>query len=664
MAARCPELESVEESQNDSNTSSEPEPPTAKKKKTSLLGAAKYRTTFKSEWSKLYPVKAVRNNKHSFYCVPCLKTIRCDHQGLKDVKDHCSTESHKNLTKAAKTQPSVANMFGSGDSTKQSAVTRAEVLTTNFLIQHNLPLATSDHLGPLFRAIFPDSEIAKQYGCARTKTMAIINKALGPHCHSYVVQHCQKHPFSIGIDGSSDTDVEKMNPATVRIFDINRSKTVTSHFYHMCVTSGRDASKAATLFDVFEEKIEADDAFAKIMGISAEELLIDQYYWFEKSTKGKGILLEYMQFCNQEYGKILKHSSTRWLSLERCIQRTIEKYAGLKSYFLSEDAADARFKRLHKAFENPLTEVSLFFHNASIPLFTNFNKLLQSDEPSIHIVYDSVIKLATTLGNRIIKVEVMKKPLNEINLQDPTIYIPLASIHLGGMTKFTLQRLLNQGDISQTVYTRFLTAACEYFKAAFQYVLSKFPLNDELLKHARWINVQKRSQAKWESVEYFLSRFQSALNTVNIDELYDEFCDYKSLTDEDIGLTAWKEAKVVDGSVNDQEIFHYRVDILWWHLSQMVIPESSAKRFCHLQNVAELVVVLPHSNAGEERLFSMVRKNKTDSRSSLKLEGTLSNLLAMKLQYPQDTSPCFKFNPDENLISAAKKAAKEYNRGH
>ena len=96
----------------------------------------------------------------------------------------------------------------------------------------------------------------------------------------------------------------------------------------------------------------------------------------------------------------------------------------------------------------------------------------------------------------------------------------------------------------------------------------------------------------------------------------------------------------------------------------MVISESSAKSFCHLQNVAELVVVLPHSNAGEERLFSMVRKNKTDTRSSLKLEGTLLNLLAMKVQYPEDTSPCFKFNPDENLISAAKKAAKEYNRGH
>ena len=194
--------------------------------------------------------------------------------------------------------------------------------------------------------------------------------------------------------------------------------------------------------------------------------------------------------------------------------------------------------------------------------------------------------------------------------------------------------------------------------------MSKFPITDELLKHARGINVQKRSQAKWESVQYFLSRFQSALNTVNIDEMYDEFRAHQSLTDEDIGLIAWKEAKVVDASVNDQEIVHYREDILLWYISQMVIPESSARRFCHLQKVTEVVVLLPHSNAGEERLFSMVPKNKTDSRPSIKLEGTFSNSLAMKLQYREETSPCFKFNPDENLVSSAKQAAKEYNREH
>jgi hypothetical protein len=47
-------------------------------------------------------------------------------------------------------------------------VTNAEVLFTNFLIEHNVPIAVSDHAGSLFRKMFPDSEIAKKYGCART----------------------------------------------------------------------------------------------------------------------------------------------------------------------------------------------------------------------------------------------------------------------------------------------------------------------------------------------------------------------------------------------------------------------------------------------------------------------------------------------------------------
>ena len=80
-----------------------------------------------------------------------------------------------------------------------------------------------------------------------------------------------------------------------------------------------------------------------------------------------------------------------------------------------------------------------------------------------------------------------------------------------------------------------------------------------------------------------------------------------------------------------------RVDVLWRHIARLGIPETASKRFKYLPNVAELVLVLPHSNAGKEQLlFSIVRKNKTEnSRSSLTLEGTLSNLLAIKLQYPE-----------------------------
>jgi len=52
--------------------------------------------------------------------------------------------------------------------------------------------------------------------------------------------------------------------------------------------------------------------------------------------------------------------------------------------------------------------------------------------------------------------------------------------------------------------------------------------------------------------------------------------------------------------------------------------------------------VIPHSNAEEERLFSILRKNKTDSCSCLGLDGTLSNILAMKLAYPEEMTPSYK----------------------
>lgn len=58
---------------------------------------------------------------------------------------------------------------------------------------------------------------------------------------------------------------------------------------------------------------------------------------------------------------------------------------------------------------------------------------------------------------------------------------------------------------------------------------------------------------------------------------------------------------------------------------------------------------------GREAVDSMVCENKADSRSPLKLEGTLENLLEIKLHNPEETSPCLKFNPNENLLSSAKK---------
>ena len=45
----------------------------------------------------------------------------------------------------------------------------------------------------------------------------------------------------------------------------------------------------------------ANDAFSEVLGLSVENLCIDIFCWFDKSSKQKGKLNEYSQFCDQEY---------------------------------------------------------------------------------------------------------------------------------------------------------------------------------------------------------------------------------------------------------------------------------------------------------------------------------------------------------------------------
>ena len=72
------------------------------------------------------------------------------------------------------------------------------------------------------------------------------------------------------------------------------------------------------------------------------------------------------------------------------------------------------------------------------------------------------------------------------------------------------------------------------------------------------------------------------------------------------------------------------------------------------------MLTLPHSNAEEDRLFSMITKNKTKFRPSLKLDGTLSSILTIKCA---NVEPCHSFDPLE-VLETAKKATTTYNSLH
>ena len=75
------------------------------------------------------------------------------------------------------------------------------------------------------------------------------------------------------------------------------------------------------------------------------------------------------------------------------------------------------------------------------------------------------------------------------------------------------------------------------------------------------------------------------------------------------------------------------VDMLWGYLRGVKKLGTSELAFGLLFSVAEVVMYIPHSNAGEERNFSFVNKNQRPSGSSLKLEGTLYKQQNLNGQY-------------------------------
>ena len=131
------------------------------------------------------------------------------------------------------------------------------------------------------------------------------------------------------------------------------------------------------------------------------------------------------------------------------------------------------------------------------------------------------------------------------------------------------------------------------------------------------------------SLFLLVSRFSTLLpfqSYEDMDKLADEFVEFQLLEDASIPEGVWNKATVSVDEGND--VAYHRMDVLWQYISTMKLP-CRAPRFPMLSKVAMLVLVIPHSNAEEERIFSMVRKNKTAFRPSLDPKGTLSSIFTL-----------------------------------
>ena len=153
------------------------------------------------------------------------------------------------------------------------------------------------------------------------------------------------------------------------------------------------------------------------------------------------------------------------------------------------------------------------------------------------------------------------------------------------------------------------------------YGRSHLPLNDQVLLNARFLNINERCSVELSQVLYFVNRysllFPFSHDPIKLKILKDEFYSYQLLEDKDIPIDVYEKAAIIsDYGEHVQSAKLFSLDIIWDYVSSRKASDGRLQ-FHLLSNVAQLVLIMPHSNAFEERGFSMIQKNRTPFRPNL-----------------------------------------------
>ncbi|KAG8590542.1 hypothetical protein GDO81_006790 [Engystomops pustulosus] len=669
---------------------------------------AKRLSHFKDAWMKEHPFlkKSRRGNSFAF-CELCAADFSVGHGGYNDITRHIATDKHGGSAKAMAQSKTVSSFFPASDSKLAENVIRAEVLFTGFLVEHNISIATSDHVRPLVKKMFTDSKISESYACAATKTTHIIQGAIAPEalCNVRDCIQSQKQYFGISLDASSD-QFEKYFPVLVTYEHPDTGLIVIEFLDMVACPSGRaqdlfiavdtmlkkhnvswnmcatySADNAANMqgkhnsvvsrirsAQSSKQKIYAvgcpchlvhlmAEHAAKPLSVCVEDLIIDIYFHFQKSAKRVSTLQEYMAFCNTGVRKLVKHVKTRWLSLEKSIERTLFNWDALTSYFIStfeEDSSGlgAREKRILSSIQNPMTKVYLLFLHSVLPVFNSFNILLQTEAPMVHQLFPAMVTLYKDILVRFIQPTIIARAENimDIDYSDPSVQLPLEDVLIGFETRNHSRR---ENLIDTSGFQKFARETVSFYCTALDYMKKAMPLEDPVLRSLSFVNPDLRLSSNIEDIRTITERFPNVIDQQDMDKLLNQFRDYQSC---------------------DLPVKKYlRIDEFWHQLSLIKDPVTGHYTYGVLCRLVKFVLLIPHSNASCERLFSFIRKILTDQRSSLgknpvtqqpgpnvyesvtSVKNTLCAILASKINIFSST-PCYKWQPSPQLLKKAKSA--------
>nr|CAH7717430.1 unnamed protein product [Callosobruchus chinensis] len=366
----------------------------------------------------------------------------------------------------------------------------------------------------------------------------------------------------------------------------------------------------------------ASNACSKLPS-EAEKLVRDIFTYMQYSFKRFTEFKEFQIFLNLKPHKLLQPSQTRWLSLSAVIIRVLEQYDALKLYFQGQhfdnvQASSAIFNSLN----NPVMRIYLEFLEYVLPIFTNLNLEFQSESPKIHILYERMATTYKTILQCYMKSDyVNNTDVSAIQYRNPDHFKPLEDIYCGPKVAIAFGKNVLDNQQKHNVLLKCLDF---YVESAHQ-IYKRFPFNTPEIKALKYLS------------------FLSPKNIKSISSIGPAVC-YFSHLELDLNILD-REWKLLQNSEID-----INLDIIqFWKQKCELKKGDNTSLYPELTKLISVILVLPHSSACVERIFSTINVNKTKTRNKLSSE-TLSGILHSKRQINENNQHCFDYNiPDKVL---------------
>ena len=323
----------------------------------------------------------------------------------------------------------------------------------------------------------------------------------------------------------------------------------------------------------------------KTLPIEVDQLFVDVFYYFLHSSKRKQQFADnWHSLFSSEPTIILKHCTTRWLSLLHCVNHFIDQFDGLKSYFLScEEAETVKVKKIIDTLHNPLTRPILQLLSYILPSIDKFNKVLQkSKENTTCQLFQEMSRLIRLYALKANVILAAGNDLRTLSL-DSEGQVPDENLGIGNDKWVLIAQLEEEAD-PKPLYS----AVRQFYVATIKKMFKKFPFNDSLLKKKEIINPEATCSNHISAVIDLSKRFQQIglTDSSSLDKLWEEFMDFK-LSPADLPcIDKYKSADKIERS---------KAGNFWWEVGKLKTLDWKA-RFPLLVRLMTSLLTIPVSN--------------------------------------------------------------------